>query len=58
METLIVVIIIVAALAYLIKKWVINANRSGSCSCGGCCSHCPPSEDCAEKKAEKVEGGE
>lgn len=53
METFIVIVIIAAAAAYLIKTFVKNAPGNGSCSCGGGCSNCPPSEDCAAKKAEK-----
>jgi hypothetical protein len=53
METFIVIIIIAAAVAYLIKTFIRGTRKSGSCSCGGGCSNCPPSEDCAAKKAEK-----
>jgi hypothetical protein len=53
METGIVIIIIAAAVSYLIKTVVKNIPKNGSCSCGGGCSNCPPTEDCAAKKVEK-----
>lgn len=55
METIIIVIIIVAAGIYLIKTFIANLRRSGQCSCGGGCSTCPPSKSCPEKKTEKNE---
>jgi hypothetical protein len=50
METLTVIIIIAVATAYLIKTFFKGASKSGGCACGGGCSNCPPSADCAGKK--------
>jgi hypothetical protein len=50
METILIILIVVAAAAYLIKTVFKGASGSGGCACGGGCAHCPPSRDCGEKK--------
>jgi hypothetical protein len=54
METLIVIIIVALAAAYLIRTFIKGTAKSDGCACGGSCTNCPPSENCAEKKTEKI----
>ncbi|MFH0728021.1 MAG: FeoB-associated Cys-rich membrane protein [Pseudomonadota bacterium] len=52
METLLIILIVAAAAAYLIKTFVKGASGSGDCARGGC-ANCPPSKDCADNADNK-----
>jgi hypothetical protein len=54
MQTVIVILIVCLAAAYLVKTFIGKSGKNNSCGCG--CTSCPTSETCNDKdqQEEKV----